>query len=449
MRFKLQGFLVMLTGTLLGGSACAQENYTQWSCYRDVIINTKASGANVATAQVNFPVLIRLTSTDSALFTTALAQGADVRFANAAGKHLAYQIEQWNTTALTAAIWVLADTVKGNDSSAAIRMYWGKAGSADSSKSAAVFDTGAGFQAVWHLNEVGNADSVGYADATKNLIKAIGVGTAPGTDTVGMIGTGQSLNGSSQYLTVSTTGISGAALRTISGWVKGNSATSARPTAFGYNPNTTTNFSYFDFTGNGTASNYYMLYVRGSGSDITSSVSTSDVTWHYFAAAYDGTSASLYVDGALAGNTTFTAATIDSFVMGFNPRYTTYFQGILDEIRIDHVARDANWVALCYQNQQTAQTLVSLGAIVTIPISIIPKSALFNQGVLGSSGIMAIYSLNGRQIAAIPFDASATKSALVNSSMKNLAKGVYLYRITGSNANVIDQGRFSVESMMR
>ena len=179
-------------------------------------------------------------------------------------------------------------------------MYWGKSGSADNSNSHAVFDTGFGFQAVWHLNEPGNSNSNGYMDATVHGVFGTGINIASGMDTAGLIGPGQNLI-DSQYIFVGTTGVGGVFPRTISGWVKGNSLNGGRPTAFGYNPNTTVNATYFDFTGNAVP-NYYVLYIRGGTNDITSAVSTGDKAWHFLAGAYDSTgTAYCYIDGALIG----------------------------------------------------------------------------------------------------------------------------------------------------
>ena len=132
--------------------AFSQENYSTWSKYKDITINTTSGGANVTGTVVNFPVLVRLTSANADVFTQALGGGADIRFANAAGTHLPYQIERWSVTDTSAAIWVLADTVKGNDSSK-VRIYWGKSGVSDSSTASKVFDTANGFVSVWHLGD--------------------------------------------------------------------------------------------------------------------------------------------------------------------------------------------------------------------------------------------------------------------------------------------------------
>jgi len=153
MRLKQCSLLVMLTVTLAVSTVMAQEDYSQWASNRDVVLNTKAAGANVSVTQINFPVLIRLTAADSAVFAAAQSNGQDIRFAKPNGVHLAYQIEQWNATAKSAVLWVLVDTIKGNDSAVYCKMYFGKLGASDSSKASTVFDTSNGYQGVWHLNE--------------------------------------------------------------------------------------------------------------------------------------------------------------------------------------------------------------------------------------------------------------------------------------------------------
>jgi len=65
---------------------------------------------------VNFPVLIRLYSTDLD-FSQVKPGGGDVRFANSNNVSLPYEIERWDATGGVAEIWVKIDTVLGNSSS--------------------------------------------------------------------------------------------------------------------------------------------------------------------------------------------------------------------------------------------------------------------------------------------------------------------------------------------
>ena len=110
--FSLIKKTVGMAIVLFFGAACA-EDYSQWTYHQAVILNTSATGANVASTIVNFPVLVRLDSTHNAsVFAQARNQGADLRFSTATGTSLHCQIEQWDSTAKTAAVWVLVDIVR-------------------------------------------------------------------------------------------------------------------------------------------------------------------------------------------------------------------------------------------------------------------------------------------------------------------------------------------------
>ena len=105
------------------------ENYADWSFSQTITVNTSSTGANVAGNVTNFPMLVRLNPSNFGGFAATLANGADIRFANSKGIHLPYQIERWVPGSLdTAEIWVLLDTVFGNNATQAFTMYWGKKG---------------------------------------------------------------------------------------------------------------------------------------------------------------------------------------------------------------------------------------------------------------------------------------------------------------------------------
>lgn len=69
----------------------AQENYTTWPYYKNITLNTSASGANVAGNVARFPVLVRLTPTDS----VNGIKPENVRFTKADGvTRLKHQVER-------------------------------------------------------------------------------------------------------------------------------------------------------------------------------------------------------------------------------------------------------------------------------------------------------------------------------------------------------------------
>ena len=120
-------FSLVLCALVLGpGSVMAAENYSTWTYSSDITLNTSASGADVATDVTGFPVLIRLTSFNF-IFSEAQGSGQDIRFANSSEVPLSYEIESWDSTTSSAAIWVQMGTVAGNKANQILRMYWGNA----------------------------------------------------------------------------------------------------------------------------------------------------------------------------------------------------------------------------------------------------------------------------------------------------------------------------------
>jgi hypothetical protein len=147
-----------------------------WGRYLDITVNTTATGGGAAVpgTVLEFPLLVRLNTTNAAaVLSEALANGADVRFADSAGNALAYEIEQWSST--SAAIWVRVPRIAGNGSTK-LRLYWGKAGAASASRDSAVFNASNGYEAVFHLNE-NTGDTA--RDASGARFKGVPVGTAP------------------------------------------------------------------------------------------------------------------------------------------------------------------------------------------------------------------------------------------------------------------------------
>jgi hypothetical protein len=100
MKQLIVGMTVMMT--LL---ATARAGYVGWQQAGSIWILTTPEGANLPAeaTEENFPVLIRLNK-EGFDFTKAKAGGDDIRFADSAGKPLAYQIEEWDADAGTASI---------------------------------------------------------------------------------------------------------------------------------------------------------------------------------------------------------------------------------------------------------------------------------------------------------------------------------------------------------
>ncbi len=332
------------------------DDYSQWNYTRKIKLNTYSTGADVATPQQSFPVLIRLSNT-SFDFSQAQDSGQDIRFSKADGSHLVYQVDTWDKANKTAAIWVRVDTVLGNNSTQYINMYWGNSTVASKSNGAAVFDTSNGFVGVWHLNGTGTQKR---ADATANNDSASCVGAT--YNPIGIICGYDSVNaGINQYDSVPS-GVNLANQSfTISAWSKFVEAVPSYS-------------RYIIGQGTGTADNGLHFGFRQTSGKYTFAFYSDDLDqasaynggtgWHYFAGTFSTSTKlqSLFADGALDNSRTATGNYVGTgpFFIGHSPATGDRFDGDMDEIVVSNVVRSADWIKLCYQNQKANQTFVDL-----------------------------------------------------------------------------------------
>ncbi|MBN1578037.1 MAG: DUF2341 domain-containing protein [Chitinispirillaceae bacterium] len=372
-RWKWSGFFpIQLLIVLLSGRAALSDDYSAWSYSKKITLNTTGSGANVTENKFNFPLLIRLNPGTFSHFSQTKSGGADIRFSKTDGTTpLPYQIERWvdNGDNDTAEIWVRIDTVYGSNSTQGLIMYWGNAYAADSSDSAVVFSSTNGFMATYHL--AGNLN-----DATGHGYNGTNSGGSMDTAS-GIIGRARAFNGSTQYFQA---GIlpdrpSGA----ISFWFRPNAPfNSSSSTTWGIwgktesgsmNANLSLRGSDFQL-GDGSVGAIQTKIENSDASAYISSVTNSfnAGTWYHVAWVWGSNADSLFLNGvADSGNSSYKtiagnvndeigrAYYDEGNISGGGPRY---FNGTLDEFRIDYYQRTASWVKLNYENQKPGQKLV-------------------------------------------------------------------------------------------
>ncbi len=428
--------------------------YDDWGKYRTVTVNTTNSGggANVGTAQANFPLLVRLSDASAAsganVLSEALAGGTDVRFTTGDGQvAIPYEIERWSASA--AEIWVLVPSVTGN-ANTAIRMYWGKPGAASESNGAAVFSTQNGYEAVFHMNEA-SGDTI--RDVTANGYMGIPVvGTTAGStapsDTAGPIGRAKAFGGNiattaagaqtgGAYRLETATGgntfnsfdyVGNDAEFTISVWVNFD----AYPGGFTYRRGIITKADHGanQIDNNDPLTQWFLRpniaarvlhFQRHAEANYpTTPYSIVDGTgpvagvlnnWNYvsFAAMGATTNGNLFRLYNAEGST-FRSINdengvhrdVDVFIGGFasnsgpggaKSNGTHFLNGMIDEVRIQNVARSAQWTNLEYATQRPGQTAVTLGATVDVtprPVFYRLKHAsyLINQAIEANAPVL-------------------------------------------------------------
>jgi hypothetical protein len=353
------------------GALTVSLNGDAWSYNRRIYLNTTPSGADVAGDVVGFPVLIRLTR-DNFDFTEAQVDGRDIRFTNATGTLLPYEIEWWDSLNKVAEIWVKADTVRGGKSSQSLTMYWGNANAFDGSNGAKVFDTASGFAGVWHLNETAgmlarDASHRGFTGTYRGGLPRGVPGPSgicqnimrPDTDYIDM---GNVLNPGMKNFSFGV-------------WIKrAVLGTQQAIIAKSNGDNPSASYGYLLNFDNDNIAHLYMATGNTKwGGDSTFDVKTDlaitdSTTWHYMFVVIDRSDNALckmYLDGidrtgAKGGNVTHISAVSNAlnFHIGTESDNNCSFSGAIGDVTVAFTVRSADWVKLCYMNQKEQDALV-------------------------------------------------------------------------------------------
>jgi hypothetical protein len=280
------------------------------------------------------------------------------------------------------------DTVRGNNATQFIKMYWGNTAAVDSSKGTAVFDTSLGYKTVLHMSEAtGDVN-----DATVNAVVGTNTGT---TTTAGIAGAARRLAGTNAANTASEDGRQMIALGTpaalnfggpltMSAWVRWlnvapTEGTSSYRTAL-WRGSSGGGEVFVRIGTTGEPNNYYAGRWTGSASlttstTVTASAAADSATWIHLSGVYNGSNWSLYRNGVLAGQspddpdgpqTPPTAWHIGRSGIGTNLN-SRWWSGDIDEVRISRVARSADYMKLTYESQKAAQKLTDIGVVATVP----------------------------------------------------------------------------------
>jgi hypothetical protein len=335
---------------------------TEWKYSCRVYINTSKAGADVSGNVQGFPVVIRLTK-ENFNFSQADANGNDIRFARNDTIPLTFEFEQWDAKNNRAEIWVKVDTIYGNNNTQFITMYWGAStGSATSSlsNSAMVFDTSEKFIGVWHLNEDPSLGNRSLKDRTANLQDATSSGKMSSANSVeGAIGKSLSFDGSDDYLDVGNVSIPGTYSMGL--WVKLDTTTASQrfilkdsSYTLWYDTRDTSSIRVEHFTSTS--------WWKGIYQDGGTRVSLSKSVWTYLYGTFDGSIVRLYVNGVEVSrsNTIAVIPAINSKSLYFGKGWNDidFVNGCMDEIRLEGIARSADWIRLSYMNQRSDDKLI-------------------------------------------------------------------------------------------
>jgi len=310
---------------------------------------------NVPSNQTNFPVLVSIT-TDTDLAADAQADFDDILFTSSDGTtKLSHEIEKYNSTTGELVAWVKVPTVSST-ADTILYLYYGNGAVGSQQDAANVWDSN--YVMVQHLQETSGThfDSTGSSPAND--------GTNSGSN---QNATGKS-DGANDFINSGEIRITDKASLDITGpitvqaWVKLN--------------NLAATFDYVvaksDIGNNGRS--YALYYNVGvprfffsvDGTSATNTITPSSTTmvtgtWYHLVGTWDGTAGAtalkMYVndiapDSGPGASGIFSSGT-DLMIGGALTSNSPFgnVDGVIDEVRISNIARDADWITTEFNNQ--------------------------------------------------------------------------------------------------
>ncbi|AAW39849.1 DUF2341 domain-containing protein [Dehalococcoides mccartyi] len=299
----------------------------------------------------NFPVYIKLDSTNFD-FSRAQDNGEDIRFTDGVS-NLDYEIVSWDSVSETAEIYVKNPVQLANVATDGIYMYYGNKAVSDGQNPAGVWSNG--YVAVYHMS-----------DASSTLINS-SVGSLPGTksgdmaaQTAGLLGYAQYFDGINDQIIVAYNAI----LDITSGSVEAIIL-----------PDSAGTDGYIFAKGNPALGYYCNTRYIGSinriewagPSAVQSNNVFTDTDWTYISFTCNGRAISFYHNGTAAGSQTLSSdpdTNTDGLYIGNRmggSSGSTYFDGLIDELRISGVVRSAAWLAATNLNLMSPDTFLIFG----------------------------------------------------------------------------------------
>ena len=362
-----------------------------WSYYRTITIDHTKVEADLE----NFPVLINL-SGDWLKYTghgghVNQTDGGDIVFTddNNTVKY-DHEIEKYDGINGTLVAWIRIPSLSASENTT-IRMWYGNSECANQWNPTGVWDSN--YKGVWHLNGTDGATPTQH-DSTPNNNDGTPNNTETGDFGVsGQIDGAEEFDGSDDYIDCendASLNITDAI--TIEAWVKPSLRSYRNILTKGDDVSVDSTRQYdIAFTGQ-------FVWTVGDGVTVKQIVSSlvPEDNWYHVVFTYSDSdnSVEIYVNGALdrfSSTSLQMQSTNYKLVIGKggeNGGY--YFKGTTDEVRISDIARSAEWIKTCYNNQNDPSFFCSLGDELEPPEFPKPVPVFTPFGLLVLIGILMV-----------------------------------------------------------
>ncbi len=333
---------VLLSLVWLAGPALAWSD-NDWSYRKEITLDTTPSGGSVGDELRNFPVLIRL-DTSNFTFDDAKQDGSDIRFYAADDKTaLPFKIESFDPKLGLAMIWVSVFDLPANGQ-VKLFMYFGNKKAGVAPVAGPLFDPI--FHGVYHF-QTGNLAGLDDSGYRNNLA---GIHSVSGA----WIGQGAEFTGSNPVALPVSLGIDPATGFTFEAWIKPHDASAsgviyanqsgASALVIGLEKGA----AYVAITNNGAVTKTQPLPPLAGG-------------WNHIAVTSNAQSTTLYINGLPATTLAIGTPPIAGSASLAGSPAGPGFAGELDEVRISQAVRSAAYIKASYATASEGSRLVHLG----------------------------------------------------------------------------------------
>ena len=325
---------------------------TNWKYRKKITIDNTKVSADLT----DYPVYLDLSELGTDFFDNVQNGGGDIRITTSDEEtEVPREIVSCNTTAETGEVHFKGDLSGSTDTD--FYVYYGNSEASDYAITATY-----GAENVWNSNYKAVYHMKDADDSTSNSNDGTATGATSGA--TGQIGDGYDFDGSDDYIDISSLSkLQEGVAHSLSG-------------IFKIDADTGEDFQSLIASGIGTSANRVGVVYRqvenslaygiydGSSYVIAESGSVSQNTFHHFYISYNGTSASLYIDGVLQSGSNWPALSqTDRFMLGSDVHIVDkYFNGILDEIRIANSDLGSDWGITENNNLMSPSTFYSIGS---------------------------------------------------------------------------------------
>jgi len=308
-----------------------------WPYRKPIIIDH----TKVAADLTDFPVLIDITDVD--LAAKAQDDGDDIVFTDYYGNKLDHEIEYFDCSTGRLVAWVRIPLLSSTEDTT-IYMYYGNPPASNQENAFGVWDSN--FLAVHHLEETSGAV---YDSTINNNHGTPYNGVQQGVP--GKINSAAYFDGINDRIILSQV-FSTENQFTMEAWIYAE--TGARYFISQWDNNNGV------FIQVGATGNSIEWYING-GSAGSTSISLN--TWYYVVATYEGSDARLYLNAGAPITKASSPPNWPSQGTYISDRYAgqRQFHGYIDEVRLSNIARSAEWIKTCFNNQYNPASYYTVG----------------------------------------------------------------------------------------